>query len=156
MEASICIDVELLDRIEVKNGLSQGCTLAPTLFNMYAFVVIERWLEKVREVGGVGTKVLCMFDQQFFRRNTRGANHCLITECQFADDVVLLAISREAAEEAIRTYQQTAKVFGLTLTTTKMKFVVVGHGMTEEEKLPITVKGGMVEHVEHFQYTWAP
>ena len=30
--------------------------------------------------------------------------------------------------------------------------MVVGHGVTEEEKLPITVEGGMVEHVEHFQY----
>ena len=59
MEASILIDKELLDRIEVKNGLRQGCTLAPTLFNLYACVVIERWLEKVREVEGVGTKVLC-------------------------------------------------------------------------------------------------
>ena len=66
--------------------------------------------------------------------------------------MALLATSREAAEEAIRTYQQTAKAFGLTLSTTKTKFMVVGHGVTEEEKLPITVEGGMVEHVEHFQY----
>ena len=152
MEASICIDVELLDRIEVKNGLKQECTLAPTLFNLYACVVIERWLEKVREVEGVGTKVLCKFHPQLFRRSTRGANHRLATECQFADDVALLAYSREAAEGDIRTYQQTVKAFDLTLSTTKMKFIVVGHGMTEEEKLPITVEGGMVEHVEHFQY----
>ena len=152
MEASIRVDEELLDRIEVKNGLRQGCTLAPTLFNLYACVVIERWLEKVREVEGVGTKVLYKFDQQLFRRSTRGANHHLMTECQFADDVALLATSREAAEEAIRSYQLTAKAFGLTLSTTKTKFMVVGHGVTEEEKLPITVEGGMVEHVEHFQY----
>ena len=126
MEDSIRIDEELLDRIEVKNDLRQGCTLAPTLFNLYACVVIERWLEKVREVERVGTKVLCKFDQQLFRRSTRGDNHRLITECQFADDVALLATSREAAEEAITTYQQTAKAFGLILSTTKTKFMVVG------------------------------
>ena len=34
MEASIRVDEELLDRIEVTNGLRQGCTLAPTLFNL--------------------------------------------------------------------------------------------------------------------------
>ena len=101
----------------------------------------------MREMEGVGTKVLYKFDQQLFRRSTRGANHHLITECQFADDVALLATSREAAEEAIRTYQLTAKEFGLTLSTTKTKFMVVGHRVTEEEKLPITVEGGMVEHV---------
>ena len=81
------VDEELLDRIEVKNGLRQGCTLAPTIFNLYACVVIERWLEKVREVEGVGTKVLYKVDQQLFKRSTRGADHHLMTECQFADDV---------------------------------------------------------------------
>ena len=135
MEASIRISEELLDRIEVKNGLRQGCTLAPTLFNLYACVVIERWLEKMREVEGVGTKVLHKFDQQLFR-STRGANHHLVTECQFANDVALLTTSREDAEEAIRTYQQTAKAFGLILSTTKTKFMVVGHGVQRRRSFP--------------------
>ena len=28
-------DGELLDEIEVENGLWQGCTMTPTLFNLY-------------------------------------------------------------------------------------------------------------------------
>ena len=36
MDATIRIDGEMLDSSEVKNGLRQGCTMAPTLFNLYA------------------------------------------------------------------------------------------------------------------------
>ena len=41
IEARVRIDGELLDEIEVRNGLRQGCTMAPTLFNLYACVVAE-------------------------------------------------------------------------------------------------------------------
>ena len=46
---------ELLEEIEVDNGLRQGCTMVPTLFNLYACVVTESWLCRMRDVEGVGT-----------------------------------------------------------------------------------------------------
>ena len=53
MEARVRVGGELLDEIEVRNGLRQGCTMAPTLFNLYACVVAEHWLERVKDVEGV-------------------------------------------------------------------------------------------------------
>ena len=101
----------------------------------------------MREVEGVETKMLYKFDQKIFT-STRGANHHL--------NLLMMWHSwpppGKLLKEAIRTYQQTAKAFGLTLSTTNTKFIMVDHGVTEEEKLPITVEGGMVGHVEHFQY----
>ena len=41
MVARIRVDGELLEEIEVSNGLRQGCTMAPTLFNVYACVVAD-------------------------------------------------------------------------------------------------------------------
>ena len=44
MKARISISGKLLEEeIEADNGLRQGCTLAPTLFNLYASLVEERW-----------------------------------------------------------------------------------------------------------------
>ena len=43
MTANVKVDDELLEGIYVRNGLRQGCTLAPTLFNLYACLVAERW-----------------------------------------------------------------------------------------------------------------
>ena len=52
------MDGELLEEIEVNNGLRQGCTMAPTLFNFYASVVAERWKEAVHDEEDVGTCML--------------------------------------------------------------------------------------------------
>ena len=37
VNASIRVDGELLEEIEVNNGLRQGCSMSPTLFNLYVF-----------------------------------------------------------------------------------------------------------------------
>ena len=72
--------------------------MVPTLFNLYACVVIEEWLKKVKNVEEAGTHVLYRLDKQLFRRSTKGACMECFRECQFADDVALLATTREAAE----------------------------------------------------------
>ena len=103
MKAQISINGELLEeKIEVENGLRQGCTLAPTLFNLYACLVMERWTERVAGLEGVGTGMLCKFD--LFRRSTKDSQQVQLNECQFADDAALLATTRSGAEQAILTY----------------------------------------------------
>ena len=64
---------------------------APTLFNLYTYVVGERWLSRVAEMEAVGSYLRYKFDQQLFRRYTRNASEDTIKEYQFADDVALLA-----------------------------------------------------------------
>ena len=67
MEARIRVNGKLLEKIEVNNSLRQGCTMAPTLFNLYAGVVAEKWTEAVQDVG---VELPYMLDQQLFRRST--------------------------------------------------------------------------------------
>ena len=136
MEARVRVGDKLLDEIEVRNGLRQGCTMAPTLFNLYACVVAEQWLERVKDVEGVGTCIFNKMDQQLFRRNTRRAGQGCFRECQFADGVALLATTCKAAEEAIRAYQDVAPAFGLNVNISKTKFMVVGHNVSESECQP--------------------
>ena len=80
--------------------------------NLYSCAVTERWLSRIRHVEGVGTTMLYKLDQQLFRRSTSRAEEFVIGECQFADDVALLATSRAGAEEAIGAYHSTATAFG--------------------------------------------
>ena len=152
MKAKLRLDGELLEEIEVENGLQQGCSMAPTLFNLYACVVAERWLDKVRDVDGIGTCLFYKFDQQLFRRYTRNASEDVIHKCEFADDVALLATSRAAAETAMKLYSSVASDFGLTVSVPKTKFMVVGYGVEEEELLPMSIDGGNIECVTEFPY----
>ena len=82
---------------------------------LYACVVAEHWLEKVKSVDGVGTRVLYKLDHQLHRRSTNKASCELLRQCQFADDVDLLATARRVAEETGKAYQTTACEFGLTV-----------------------------------------
>ena len=68
MKAKIRVDGKLLNEIEVENGVRQGCTMAPTLFNLYACVMAERWMSRVHDIDGVGTYLFYKLDQQLFRR----------------------------------------------------------------------------------------
>ena len=70
MNASIRVDGELLEEVEVNNDPRQGCSMAPTLFNLYACVVGERWLSRVAEMEVVENYLRYKFDQQLFRSYT--------------------------------------------------------------------------------------
>ena len=119
--------------------------MAPTLFNLYVCVVGERWLSRVAEMEDVGSHLRNKFDQQLFRRYTRNASEDTIKECQFTDDVALLATTREGDETTIRAYSCVAKSLGLTLNIIKTKSMAVGHDIAEEDTQPISLEGGEIE-----------
>ena len=134
MKARVRLEGELLEEIEVNNGLRQGCTMAPSLFNLYACAVAERWMERVKDVEEVGTEILYKLDQHLFRWSTRKASEACLLKGKFANDVVLMSRSRDAAAAALRAYVDVARDFGMTVSVPKTKFTVVDCAVTEEEK----------------------
>ena len=152
MKARVRLEGELLEEIEVNNGLRQGCTMASSLFNLYACAVAERWTERVKDVEEVGTEILYKLDQHLFRRSTRKASKACLLKGEFADDVVLMARSRDAAAAALRAYVDVARDFGMTVSVPKTKFTVVGCAVTEEEKAPIAADNDLIEWVSEFPF----
>ena len=129
---------ELFEEIRVQNGLRQGCTMAPVLFNLYTCLIFERWTQRVAALGGVGVELFYKFDQQLFR-STRNGNNSHLTDCQFAEDVIIMAPTRTGAKLALQAYMDTASAFGMTVHLQKTKLMVVGHAVTDEEKAPILI-----------------
>ncbi len=115
MKAKIRANGELLEDIDVDKGLRQGCSMAPTLFNLYACLVAERWKEVVAGIEGVAIVWRYKLDQKLFRRYTTKACESQLTECKFADDLAIFATTREGAKNAMRAFVNVASDFGLQL-----------------------------------------
>ena len=126
--------------------------MAPTLLNLYMCVVGERWLSRVAEMENIGSYLRYKFDQKLITRYTRNASEDTIKECQFADDVALLATTREGVETKIRAYSCVAKSLGLTVNIIKSKSMAVSHDIAEEDTQPINLESGEIEHVSEFPY----
>ena len=57
MKARVRVDSELLEEIKPTNSLRYGCTLAPTVLNIYTSAVAEYWLDSIKTMDNVGTLI---------------------------------------------------------------------------------------------------
>ena len=79
--------------------------MAHVLFNLYTFLTVERWLERVDEAKEVGITIKYKIDKKLFRHYKRKTSKRKVTECQFADDSSLLTSTRSGPEEAVLMYK---------------------------------------------------
>ena len=115
----------------------------------------ERWLDSVKEEEGVGTVLMYIRWISNSSEDLPGMRDVRIHKEEFADDVALLASTREAAGIAVRVYMEVDKSFGLTSSFEKTKFMVVGYGVDEGDMLPLDLPGGSFDWVSEFPYLWS-
>ena len=121
----------------------------------------ERWVDRVNDIDGVGTYVSYKLDKQLFRRSVRGACKMVFFKGDFADDVALLATTRELT---INTYNDVCSPFAARITIEKTKFMVVGYNIVFEASLdtvntnwkgPLPALGGdEAESVGSIAHAW--
>ena len=158
MEACVRLNGCCSESVDVRNGLRQGCVMAPVLFNLFFGLVREHWQEALKVSGCDDGISLCadprhvgdLFPRQY--RRSRSCRVCPIESFEFADDAVLLAPSRAAAVNALSLFCKSASAFGLTVSASKTKFMVVGHGVVDSDRLPLDIDGMEIECVESFVY----
>ena len=139
------------DSFEVRNGLQQGCTQAPTLFNIYFSVMMADWRNRS---SGAGVSVLYRHGRKLVgdRTGKSRLSEIRVTESQFADDVALYTTSRDSFESVAAEFVEVASEWGLTVSTEKKKGMVVGKGLNESDVRPVQVEGGSVNVVQNFTY----
>ena len=135
--------------IWVRNGLHQGCTIAPTLFILYFEQVIQCWLHRCN---AVGIEVLYKIGGKLVGECTRRPSLVQLNECLFADDTALICTSRSNMFIAAKAFEEVTKEFGLTLSILKTKLFVAGADLTIDDVSPLELGGGSVETVKEFKY----
>lgn len=151
MEATVRVGDEETSKIKINNGVRQGCTLAPTLFNLYFAAVVRMWREQCEKLG-----------IQLSHRNENGklyeSRSCkrvvhTVTEFCFADDAAVAVQTRDGLEKAAQVLVDVATAWGLTVSLKKTEFMVIGE-RNETDEAPITIQGESqtINCVKDFKY----
>ena len=150
MVARVRVDGALTENISVRNGLRQGCTLAPTLFSLYFAAVVSYWHSQ-SSVHGV--KFQYRIGRKLVGDRTRKARlvHSTVTESQFADDAALYATTFADLEVMTNEFIVCASKWGLTVSVQKTKAMPVNSESMHQQCVPIW-SGGSVEMVSEFTY----
>ena len=148
MKTEVTMDGATTPEIEVTNGLRQGCTIAPTLFNLYFNFVIEHWRKRSQPFG---VEVHYKCGGRLVGERTSRPLKTIATELQFVDDAALVGSSREEIERAAQTLDEVASEWGLTLSLPKTKLLVAGM-WSDNDLQPISIRGDTIESVPEFRY----
>ena len=145
MSATVTVGGGRSEPFSVRNGLRQGCTIAPTLFILYFGLVIDRWLDRCQ---AAGVEVQFKLGGRLIGERTKRPSSFVLSEYLFADDAALVCSCREDVVLTARIFDEVATENGLTLSVPKTKLLVAGLGLTIDDLAPLELDGGVVEVVE--------
>ena len=153
MSAKVRVGSLHTGQIPVKNGLRQGCTMAPALFNLFFELVLEKWRAEMADEHP-DLDVAFRFNINGNLYNSPRTSHSTSSapDLEFADDAVLITSSRVAVVTALTVFVKVAASFGLTVNFAKTKVMGCGVGLSPEDRLPLSVLGKTIEYVESFVY----
>ena len=117
-------------------GVRQGCILSPCLFNVFLEEIMQEALSDFTGTVSVG-----------------GRN---ISNLRFADDIDLIAGSKDELKDLTERLDSTARSYGMEISREKSKVMVTSRknneNVGEEDNTDIKVNGEVLEEVSKFQY----
>lgn len=151
MSAKVRVGGSHTNKISVNNGLRQGCSMAPVLFNLLFSLVVEKWRQEM-DVADGDHKVWFNFNSngKLFNRPRTAHKQDAASDLEFADDAILITPSQQSAHLALTTFVAVAKSFGLSVNFSKTKAMDCGNVTIDRQ--PLSVDGHTVEFVEAFNY----
>ena len=152
IKAEVAVGGTTCPVVEVNNGLRQGCTIAPSHFNLYFNLVMGAWRSRCQSIG---VDVLYKFGGKLVGQRTRRPLQTTVTELLFADDAVVVASGREDMERAAYVLDEVTTEWGMTTSLVKTKLLVVSEDGSEEAQQPIIIRGQPIEVVDAFKYLGA-
>ena len=135
---------------QIMNGVRQGDVLTPSLFNLFLDAVMERALE-----GHVndGVRIFYHPEAELVGSRRKMTHESFVQDLVYADDMCLVAATREALEGMLHSVNRVCRAVGLAINTTKTKIMSV-LPLSPHQLHPVVLSphSAPVEVVEEFQY----
>ena len=138
---------------QIMNGVRQGDVLAPSLFNLFLDAVMERALE-----GHVNDCVRIFYhsEAELVGSRRKMTYESFVQDLVYADDMCLVAATREALEGMLHSVNRVCRDVGLAINTTKTKIMSVLPSSLHQHHHPhpvvLSPHSAPVEVVEEFQF----
>jgi len=152
MEATVVTGSRETASFAVRNGVRQGCVLAPTLFSLFLTAVLT--VAELNDVPGIS--IVSRTDGKLFNlarlKARTKVQHLTVRELLYADDAAFVAESLDDLKEMTRRFALASQRFGLQINTDK---TVVMHQPSPGSPyvIPHVRVGGVVlEDVSTFTY----
>ena len=132
VHARLIVDGNLTEPFEYNSGVKQGCKLAPTLYGIYAAVLL---LLAYKEIGHqFSIKIRFRYDGDLFDLSRLKAKTKtlieFIREAQYADDIAIFSDSPLGLQTLLTAYNNMAKRMGLFINIKKTESMCIGPEVT--------------------------
>lgn len=118
--------------ITITRGVRQGCSLSPTLFNIYIDDMVRQWKHDI----SVGIRL--------------APSNTYINTLMFADDQVILQKSEDDLQHSVYRLYQICKVYNLEISEKKTKVMAFKGKFPVRSK--IVINGNIIDQVSHFNF----
>ena len=144
----LIIDEELSEPIKYESGVKQGCKFVPTLFGIYAAVLLLLAFKNVCPTNSIN--ICFRYDGDIFDLRRLKAKTKVLTsdkrEPQDADDIAIFCNGPTSLQHLLSFYNGLAQKMGLRINTKKTETISIG------EYADFHVNGEKVTKVDHFKY----
>ena len=148
MAGVISFDGEISSPFPIKNGVKQGCVLAPTLFGIFFSMLLHYAFNDSTD----GIYLRTRSDGSLFNLARLKAKtlvrKVLVRELLFADDAALVSHTEDGLQCMLNKFSDACKEFGLTISIKKTQVM----GLNTSSAPTLHIEGQPLEAVDDFVY----
>ena len=150
----IRLNQDLSESFPIRNGVKQGCVLAPTLFSIFFSMMLSQASEGLDEDDLVYIRLRLdgsLFNLRRLQAHTKTQEQ-LIKDLLFADDAALVAHSEKALQCITSCFARSAQCFGLEISIKKTEVLHQPAPEVPCHPPSITIGDTALNTVENFTY----